>query len=164
MILIITEVETRELLSGSVFAVELPVDSPVTEVEMQELGAPTTEITFVGLQGPPGPVRPASGVSVTPSSGISSTNVQDALEELSAEIANGSPGGGGNVTGGDNHDHSGGDGAQIAYGSLSGTPDLGNASSLDVGTGPNTVAAGDDPRIVKAVDLATVAGIVLAFG
>ena len=161
--MIITEVETRELLSGSVLAVELQVDSPITEVEMQELGAPTTEITFVGLQGPPGPARPASDVSVTPGGGITSTNVQDALEELSAEIANAGPGGG-NVTGGDNHDHSNGDGAQIDYGNLSGRPDLGNASPLDVGTTANTVAAGDDPRIVEAVNLATVAGIVLAFG
>lgn len=162
--IIITEVETRELLSGSVLAVELQVDLPITEVEMQELGAPTTEITFVGLQGPPGPVRPASGVSVTPGSEITSTNVQDALEELADAITNVDPGGGGNVTGGDAHDHSDGDGAQIAYGSLSGRPNLGNASSLDVGTTANTVAAGDDPRIVNAVDLATVAGIVLAFG
>lgn len=35
------------------------------------------------------------------------------------------------VTNGDSHDHSGGDGAQIAYSSLSGTPSLGTISSQD---------------------------------
>lgn len=50
------------------------------------------------------------------------------------------------VSGGDNHDHSGGDGGQIAYGSLSGLPSLGNAASKNVGTTAGTVAAGDDAR------------------
>lgn len=44
-----------------------------------------------------------------------------------AQIANG-------VTGGDSHDHSGGDGAQIAYGSLSGTPTIYNQTVEDEGT------------------------------
>ena len=35
------------------------------------------------------------------------------------------------VTNGDSHDHSGGDGAQIAYSSLSGTPSLGTISTQD---------------------------------
>lgn len=51
------------------------------------------------------------------------------------------------VTNGNNHDHSGGDGAQIAYSSLSGTPTLGGAASLNVGTGAGTVAAGNDSRL-----------------
>ncbi len=50
------------------------------------------------------------------------------------------------VTNGDSHNHLGGDGAQIAYSSLSGTPTLGGAASLNVGTTAGTVAAGDDAR------------------
>ena len=38
------------------------------------------------------------------------------------------------VTGGNSHDHSGGDGAQIAYGTLSGTPTLYNQTVEDEGT------------------------------
>jgi hypothetical protein len=53
-----------------------------------------------------------------------------------APIANG-------VTNGDSHDHSGGDGAQIAYAGLSGLPTLGDAAAKNVGTGAGTVAAGD---------------------
>lgn len=51
---IITDVETIEPSSGNVLAIELDVDPPVTSIEMQELGPATTEITFVGLHGPPG--------------------------------------------------------------------------------------------------------------
>ena len=47
------------------------------------------------------------------------------------------------VTNGDAHDHHGGDGAQIAYNNLSGLPILGNASSKNVGTGADEVAAGN---------------------
>lgn len=43
------------------------------------------------------------------------------------------------VTNGDSHDHSGGDGAQIAYGSLSGLPTLGTAAAA--ATGDFTAAA-----------------------
>ena len=49
------------------------------------------------------------------------------------------------VTNGNSHNHDGGDGAQIAYGSLSGLPTLGGAAALDVGTTDGTVAAGDAP-------------------
>ena len=48
------------------------------------------------------------------------------------------------------HAHTGGLGAQIAYSSLSGLPTLGGASSLDVGTGSGTVAAGNDSRLSDA--------------
>lgn len=47
------------------------------------------------------------------------------------------------VTNGNSHDHNGGDGAQIAYSSLSGTPTLGDSASKNVGTTAGTVAAGD---------------------
>lgn len=47
------------------------------------------------------------------------------------------------VTNGNSHDHNGGDGAQIAYSSLSGLPTLGTAASKDVGTGTGDVAAGN---------------------
>lgn len=64
---LITSVETREISSGDILAVEIEIDPPVTSVEMQELGAPTTEITFVGLQGPPGPgVEPYVHIQSTP--------------------------------------------------------------------------------------------------
>jgi hypothetical protein len=49
------------------------------------------------------------------------------------------------VTNGNSHNHDGGDGAQIAYSSLSGTPTLGGAAALNVGTSAGTVAAGDAP-------------------
>lgn len=45
------------------------------------------------------------------------------------------------------HAHTGGNGAQIAYSSLSGLPTLGGAASLNVGTGAGTVAAGNDSRL-----------------
>ncbi len=54
------------------------------------------------------------------------------------------------VTNGDSHNHLGGDGGTIAYSSLSGTPTLGGAASLDVGTGAGTVAAGNDSRLSDA--------------
>ena len=54
------------------------------------------------------------------------------------------------VTNGDSHDHSGGDGAQIDYSTLSNKPSLGTSSALNVGTTSGTVAAGDDSRIVAA--------------
>jgi hypothetical protein len=49
------------------------------------------------------------------------------------------------VSNGNGHNHDGGDGAQIAYSSLSGTPTLGGAAALNVGTTAGTVAAGDAP-------------------
>ncbi len=57
------------------------------------------------------------------------------------------------VTNGNSHDHSGGDGAQIAYGSLSGLPPLGDSASRNVGTGAGTVAAGNDSRFHDSVTL-----------
>lgn len=55
------------------------------------------------------------------------------------------------VTNGNSHSHDGGDGAQIAYSSLSGLPTLGDAAAKNTGTTAGTVAAGDDSRIVLAV-------------
>jgi hypothetical protein len=49
---------------------------------------------------------------------------------------------GGLVTNGDSHDHNGGDGGQVAYSSLSGTPTLGDAAAKNVGTGVGDVAVG----------------------
>lgn len=43
------------------------------------------------------------------------------------------------VTNGDSHDHSGGDGAQIAYSGLSGLPTLGTAAALNVGIAATNV-------------------------
>jgi hypothetical protein len=47
------------------------------------------------------------------------------------------------VTNGNSHNHDGGDGAQIAYSALSGTPTLGDSASKNVGTTTGTVAAGN---------------------
>ena len=47
------------------------------------------------------------------------------------------------VTNGDAHDHSGGDGAQIAYSTLAGLPTLGDAAAKNTGTSAGTVAAGN---------------------
>jgi hypothetical protein len=49
-------------------------------------------------------------------------------------VAEGDHGHSGLVTNGDSHDHNGGDGAQIAYSSLSGTPTLYNQTVEDEGT------------------------------
>ncbi len=43
------------------------------------------------------------------------------------------------VTNGDSHDHLGGDGGQIAYSSLSGTPSLGTAAACNTGTASGNV-------------------------
>jgi hypothetical protein len=43
------------------------------------------------------------------------------------------------VTNGDSHDHSGGDGAQIAYSTLSGLPTLGTAAACNTGTSSGNV-------------------------
>lgn len=58
------------------------------------------------------------------------------------------------VTNGDSHDHSGGDGAQIAYASLSGTPTLGTAAALNVGTSANNVVQLDGSGRLPAVSAA----------
>ncbi|WP_415034432.1 beta strand repeat-containing protein [Azonexus sp.] len=58
------------------------------------------------------------------------------------------------VTNGDAHDHSGGDGAQIAYSSLSGLPTLGTAAPLNVAASGNAAAGevvkGNDTRLSDA--------------
>ena len=52
------------------------------------------------------------------------------------------------VTGGNAHDHDGGDGAAVPYATgLSGQPTLGTAAAADIGTGAGDVAAGDDSRL-----------------
>jgi hypothetical protein len=67
------------------------------------------------------------------------------------------------VTNGNSHDHSGGDGGQIAYSGLSGLPTLGNAAAKDVGTGSTQVAAGDHNHsaVYQALDsdLTALAGL-----
>jgi hypothetical protein len=59
------------------------------------------------------------------------------------------------VTNGNSHNHDDGDGAQIAYSSLSGLPTLGGAASLSVGTTAGTVAAGDAPTAAIAGHVGT---------
>ena len=58
------------------------------------------------------------------------------------------------VTGGDSHDHNGGDGAQIAYSSLSGPPTLGTAAAKNIpATGDASVTEvvyGSDTRLTNA--------------
>jgi len=71
------------------------------------------------------------------------TILRTALDSVYAASAKG-------VTNGDSHDHNGGDGAQIAYSTLSGLPTLGSAAALNVGTTAGTVAAGDDSRLSNA--------------
>jgi len=50
------------------------------------------------------------------------------------------------------HDHSSGNGAQVAYASLSGTPTLGTAAALDVGTTANKVVQLDGAAKLPAID------------
>ena len=69
--------------------------------------------------------------------------LRTALDSVYAASAKG-------VTNGDSHDHSGGDGAQIDYSTLSGLPTLGGAAALNVGTTAGTVAAGNDSRFTDA--------------
>lgn len=59
-----------------------------------------------------------------------------AIRAVFAPVANG-------VDNGNSHDHSMGDGAQIAYSTLSGLPTLGSSAAKDVGIGASDVAAGD---------------------
>jgi len=74
------------------------------------------------------------------------------------------------VTNGDMHDHSGGDGAQIAYSNLSGTPTLGTAAAYDVGVSANHIVQLDGSTKLPAVDgsqllnLPTAGGGVTAHG
>ena len=84
----------------------------------------------------------AASVSFNPSGDLAATNVQAALEELDTEKAPAAKG----VTNGDSHDHNGGDGAQIAYSSLSGLPTLGTAAataSTDYAPAAKGVTNGD---------------------
>jgi hypothetical protein len=64
------------------------------------------------------------------------SRISDALEVVAADIKTLY---GRGVTNGDAHDHSGGDGAQIAYSSLSGLPTLGTAAAKNTGISGNTV-------------------------
>jgi hypothetical protein len=68
------------------------------------------------------------------------------FDTLYAASANG-------VTNGDTHDHVGGDGGQIAYGSLSGTPSLGTAAPLNVPVAGDAAAGevvkGNDSRLTN---------------
>jgi hypothetical protein len=52
----------------------------------------------------------------------------------------------------------------IPYSQLSGSPTLGNAAPLNVGTTSGTVAAGDDPRLNAAVSTARAVAFAIAFG
>ena len=69
------------------------------------------------------------------------------IKTLNAGKADASKG----VTNGDAHDHSGGDGGQIAYSSLSGLPTLGTAAPLNVAASGNAAATevvkGNDTRL-----------------
>lgn len=56
------------------------------------------------------------------------------------------------VTNGDSHDHDGGDGAQIAYSSLSGRPTLGTAAALNTGTAASQIVQLDGAAKLPAVD------------
>jgi hypothetical protein len=85
----------------------------------------------------------SGGTLATTTWGTIKSLIQTALASVFAPIAKG-------VTNGDSHDHSGGDGAQIAYSGLSGLPTLGGAAALNVGTTTGTVAAGDDSRMSDA--------------
>ncbi len=63
--------------------------------------------------------------------GVSMTEVGylDGVTSAIQSQLNGKAASAAGVTGGDSHDHNGGDGAQIAYSSLSGTPTLGTAAA-----------------------------------
>ena len=56
------------------------------------------------------------------------------------------------VTNGNSHNHDGGDGGQIAYSSLSGTPSLGTAAPLDHGTAAGNAVRLDGSGRLPAVD------------
>jgi hypothetical protein len=63
------------------------------------------------------------------------------------------------VTNGNSHDHNGGDGAQITYSSLSGTPTLGTAAAKNVGTASGNVVELDGSARLPAVDGSQLTGI-----
>lgn len=71
------------------------------------------------------------------------------------------------VTGGNAHDHVGGDGAAVPYATgLSGQPTLGTAAAKDTGTGTDNVILGNDSRLTDARDPnpATLFSLIMAFG
>lgn len=63
------------------------------------------------------------------------------------------------VTNGNSHDHNGGDGAQIAYSSLSGLPTLGTAAAKNTGTASGNVVELDGSARLPAVDGSQLTGI-----
>jgi len=63
------------------------------------------------------------------------------------------------VTNGNSHDHNGGDGAPIAYNSLSGLPPLGTAAAQNVGTSAGNVVQLDNAGRLPAVDASQLTGL-----
>ncbi len=88
------------------------------------------------------PIAHAGGSGVHAIASV--TGLQTALDGK-APIANG-------VTNGDSHDHSGGDGAAIAYASLTGKPTLGTSAALDYGTAAGNTVILDGLARLPAVD------------
>ncbi len=109
-----------------------------------------SEIKYVqvGVQGPAGPSAHGD------LSGLDDDDHPQYLNDSRAEtlgdarwapIAKG-------VTNGDTHDHNGGDGAAIAYTSLTGAPALGTAAALDYGTSAGNTIILDELARLPAVD------------
>lgn len=67
------------------------------------------------------------------------------------------------VTNGNSHDHAGGDGAQIAYSSLSGLPTLGTAAAKDVGTSGDSIPLNNTANTFSAQQSVTVTSADPAF-
>lgn len=88
------------------------------------------------------PIAHAGGSGVHAIASV--TGLQTALDGK-ATIANG-------VTNGDSHDHSGGDGAAIAYANVTGTPTLGTSAELDYGTSAGNTVILDGLARLPAVD------------
>jgi hypothetical protein len=81
---------------------------------------------LVALADITGPEGPAGTAAVSSDAGqLAKLGTDSLILVSSTDVAPAAKG----VTNGDSHDHSGGDGAQIAYSSLSGTPTLGTAAA-----------------------------------
>lgn len=77
---------------------------------------------------------------------LSFTQLKVFLATLYAPISKG-------VTNGDSHDHSGGDGAQIAYSALSGLPTLGTAAATAATAYATSVQGGKADTALQSVDV-----------
>jgi hypothetical protein len=132
----LTIVRAQEGTSDATWAAGTRVELRVTAAPLADVGQITTLAKTDGniIVGDGSKWVAESGATARTSLGLGT-----AATSASTDFAPAAQG----VTNGNSHNHDGGDGAQIAYSSLSGTPTLGDSASKNVGTTTGSVAAGD---------------------